>query len=204
MAFWRCPAAYARDSWENVIPPGKLSACSDDLDPDFSPPTRQKASAASGREHYNIMQCCDTHFTIPFPLLGSVTLPCAGHYWVGISMAHLKMSSVLCSSTKFVFPLRSNSCKAPGSASGIRISVNSLQLKSTNCSIKKSTMTKKIFSVLLCDQFLQCSVQTSYDPTTDCIPKTGNENGSYLSVEEQFISSKYLKPAIARTPILKE
>lgn len=83
------------------------------------------------------MQCCDTHFTIPFLLLGRVTLPCAGHYQVGISMTHLKMSSVLCSSTRFVFPLRSNSCKALGSASGIRISVKSLQLKSTNYGIKK-------------------------------------------------------------------
>lgn len=99
-------------------------------------------------EHYNIMQCCDTYFTIPSPLLGRVPLPCAGHYCVGISTAHLKISNVLCSSTRFVFPLRSNSCKAAGSASGIRISVNSLQLKSTNCSIKKSTMTKKIFSLL--------------------------------------------------------
>ena len=89
------------------------------------------------------------------PLLGRVTLPCAGHYWVGISMAHLKMSSVLCSSTRFVFPLRSSSCKAPGSASGIRISVNSLQLKSTNCSIKKKHNDKEnIF----------CSVMWSVTP----------------------------------------
>lgn len=85
--------------------------------------------------HYAVTKCF--HFTIPFPLLARVTLPCAGHYWVYMLMAHLKISSVLCSNTRFVFPLRSSSCKAPGSASGIRISVNSLQLKSTNCSSNK-------------------------------------------------------------------
>lgn len=69
---------------------------------------------------------------------------------------------------------------------------------------KKRTMTKKIFSVLSCDQFFQCSFQTSYGSTTDCIPQTGNENGSDPSVEEWFISNKYLLPAVARTPILKE
>lgn len=85
--------------------------------------------------HHAVIKCF--YFTIPFPLLARVTLPCAGHYWVDMSMAHLKISSVLCSNTRFVFPLRSSSCKAPGSASGIRISVNSLQLKSTNCSSNK-------------------------------------------------------------------
>lgn len=31
------------------------------------------------RERYTIMQCYDTYITIPFPLLGRVTLPCACH-----------------------------------------------------------------------------------------------------------------------------
>lgn len=103
------------------------------------------------------MQCYDTHFTIPFLLLGRVTLPCAGHYQAGISMAHLKMSSVLCSSTRFVFPLRSNSCKALGSASGIRISVKSLQLKSTNYGIKKKKHNDK--------ENILCSVMWSVTPS---------------------------------------
>ena len=188
MAFWRCLAASPETAARTLYHPRN---CWLAMNPDLSLPTRWKSSAASGRELFNITQCCDTHFTIPLPLLGRVTLPCACHHWVGISMAHLKMSSVLCSSTRFVFPLRSNSCKAPGSASGMRISVKSLQLKSTSCSIKKSKMTKKIFSVLSCDQLLQCSFQTSYDPTTDCIPQTGHEKGPDLSVE-RFISSKYL------------
>lgn len=142
LAFWRCLSAYAGDRWENLIPLEKLLACSDnlDLDLDFSLLTRWKTSTASGGEHCNMMQCCDTllsHFSswegLPFP----------DNYWFGILVAHLKMSSVLCSSTRFVFPLKSNSCKAPGSASGMRISVNSLQLKSTNCSIKKKKPQRK-------------------------------------------------------------
>lgn len=109
---------------------------SDVSDPDFSLPKDSKSSLRQGTSyHYAVIKYF--YFTIPFPLLASVTLPCAGHYWVDMSMAHLKISSVLCSNTRFVFPLRSSSCKAPGSASGIRISVNSLQLRSTNCSSNK-------------------------------------------------------------------
>lgn len=96
--------------------------------------------------HYAVIKCF--YFTSPFPVLARVTLPCAGHYWVDMSMAHLKISSVLCSSTRFVFPLRSSSCKEAGSASGIRISVNSLQLKSTNCSSNKQH--DKENTLLLC------------------------------------------------------
>lgn len=48
------------------------------------------------------------------------------------------MSSVLCSRTRFVFPVRSRSCKEAGRVSGIKISVKSLQLRSTHWKEKRS------------------------------------------------------------------
>lgn len=97
--------------------------------------------------------------------------------------SHLKISSVLCSSTRFVFPVRSSSCKAAGSASGIRISFNSLQLKSTICSRKKKKHDDKehsLFFHVISYQLFQCSVLTSDNPTTDCIPQTAHENDDDL------------------------
>lgn len=99
--------------------------------------------------HNVVLYTLLSHFlswkTSPFPYLRLLALQ--------LHDSHLKISSVLCSSTRFAFPVRSSSCKVAGSASGIRISFNSLQLKSTIWSRKKkkSMMTKNIFSVLSCD-----------------------------------------------------
>lgn len=172
--FWRCLAAYDRDTWENLIPPEKFLALMFQTQTFPFPKTVSLSCLRQGTlHHYAVIKYF--YFTIPYPLLARVTLPCAGHYWVDTSVAHLKISSVLCSNTRFVFPLRSSSCKAPGSASGIKISVNSLQLRSTNCSSNKQHDKEFVVS---CHQLLQCSLQTSYNPATYCISHTGHENGS--------------------------
>lgn len=55
------------------------------------------------------------------------------HMWIQLlKSSYLNVSNVLCSRTRFVFPVRSRSCKVAGRDSGIRISVKSLQLRSTN------------------------------------------------------------------------
>lgn len=139
------------------------------------------------------------YFTIPFPLLGRVTPPCATHYWVDMSMAHLKISSVLCSNTRFVFPLRSSSCKAPGSASGIRISVNSLQLKSTNCSSNKQH--DKENTLLLCHVISYSHAPYKYHTSLPLIVFHTQVMKMDLLVRRRLI---YKQPAIVTTPILKD
>lgn len=52
-------------------------------------------------------------------------------------MTHLKRLSVLCSSIRVLLPVRSSSCRVPGSESGSGISFSSLQLKSTSYKYRK-------------------------------------------------------------------
>lgn len=52
-------------------------------------------------------------------------------------VTHLKRLRVLCSSIRVLLPVRSSSCRVPGSESGSGISFSSLQLKSTSYKYRK-------------------------------------------------------------------